>query len=118
MALAEQVGGTVEVVHVTEPLPPRYKLLVGSFGTPDLDEERAAWAERHLDRLVRRVKTPRVAVESSVRRGHAWEEILQAADDVDASLICLGNSGHSAVRGCSSARRRRMSFDAVRDGFL
>ena len=94
-ALAKQVRGTLEVVHVVERLPPRRRMLVGSLGSAGETRERLSRAEAHLERMLGRLATPGVAVEGGVRLGRPWEEILAAAREVEADLICLGNSGHS-----------------------
>ena len=94
-ALTRQLGGSVEVVHVLEPLPARYKMLIGSFGTPDLDRQREREAEKALARLLGQVDSSRVAVEGFVRAGKPWKEIAAAAEELEADLVCLGNSGHS-----------------------
>lgn len=52
-------------------------------------------AEAHLERMLGRLAAPGVAVEGAVRVGRPWEEILAAAREVEADLVCLGSSGHS-----------------------
>lgn len=96
-ALVARTAGTLQLVHVLPPLPPRYKLLIGSFGIPDLERERMQVAEREMERLVRRVRSSRIAIEGFVRTGTPWEELLAAADELGSELICLGNSGHSRL---------------------
>ena len=96
-ALASHGAGTLQLVHVLTPLPPRYKLLIGSFGIPDLERERMKIAERQMERLMRRIRATRTAVEGFIRTGTPWEEILAAADELESGLICLGNSGHSRL---------------------
>jgi nucleotide-binding universal stress UspA family protein len=95
--LVARTGGTIQLVHVLGPLPPRYKLLIGSFGLPDLERERVAVAEREMQRVLHRVRAGRVAIEGFVRTGAPWEEILKAADELGSELVCLGNSGHSRL---------------------
>jgi nucleotide-binding universal stress UspA family protein len=94
-ALANQVGGTLEVLHVVERFPPRRRMLLGSLGSAGETRERLRRAEAHLERMLGRLAAPGVAVEGAVRLGRPWEEILAAAREVEADLICLGNSGHS-----------------------
>jgi nucleotide-binding universal stress UspA family protein len=95
--LVARTGGTIQLVHVLGPLPPRYKLLIGSFGLPDLERERVAVAEREMQRVLHRVRAGRIAIEGFVRTGAPWEEILKAADELGSELVCLGNSGHSRL---------------------
>jgi nucleotide-binding universal stress UspA family protein len=95
--LVARTGGTIQLVHVLGPLPPRYKLLIGSFGLPDLERERVAVAEREMQRVLHRVRAGRIATEGFVRTGAPWEEILKAADELGSELVCLGNSGHSRL---------------------
>ncbi|HEY7529654.1 MAG TPA: universal stress protein [Gemmatimonadota bacterium] len=96
-ALVAAAGGTIQLVHVLSPLPPRYKLLIGSFGVPDLDRERLTVAEREMERLCRRVRSGRTAIEGFVRSGVPWREILGATEECESELVCLGNSGHSRL---------------------
>ena len=97
IALAERVGATLHVVHVMEPLAPRYEFLLGSFDTTVNESERMRRAGAHLNRLLGRVRAPGVALEGDVRRGRAWEQLLGAAREVEARIICIGNSGHSRL---------------------
>jgi nucleotide-binding universal stress UspA family protein len=98
MGLADQMGATVEVVHVVERLPQRTRLLVGSFGDAGVQAERIRRADAHLQRLLRRIRTAGVAVEGEVRYGRPWEEILDAARETGAEVVCIGNSGHSRLQ--------------------
>ncbi len=96
-ALARLSGGPLALVHVLEPLPPRYRLLIQSFGTPDLEEVRRDAARKALAREVTRLRGRGSRLESFVRHGRPWQEILKAAREWQADLICLGNSGRSRL---------------------
>jgi nucleotide-binding universal stress UspA family protein len=95
--LSQQVGGTIEVVHVVEPLKPPYTFLLEAAGAPSLEEMQIERGEKHLERLLRLVGSGRAARHGFVRRGKPWKEILAAAEELETDLICLGNSGHSHV---------------------
>jgi nucleotide-binding universal stress UspA family protein len=96
-ALAEEVGATIQIVHVLPPLDPRYAALIGSLGDPDVQRIRMKNAEEALSDVLDRVQSPRVAREGFIRIGVPWRQIIEAARELQAELICIGNSGHSRV---------------------
>ena len=96
-ALTSQVGGTLELVHVLPRLPEPYKLIIGSFGSPELEKTRLQQAETQLERELSTVRARGLAIEGFVRTGQPWKEILEAAREVQADLVTLGNSGHSRL---------------------
>jgi nucleotide-binding universal stress UspA family protein len=96
-ALAGRAGGALALVHVLEPLPPRYRMLIERFGTPDLERLRREGAGKALARDVARARTAGGFPESFLREGKPWYEILETAREWRADAICLGNSGRSRL---------------------
>ena len=98
--LSRAFGAVLEVVHVIEQptLPTFYKTAyAAAYGAPpDLE----ALAEQALDRLVEAVRATglRAGAGCFVRRGHAADQILQAADEHSADLIVMGSHGLSRIR--------------------
>jgi nucleotide-binding universal stress UspA family protein len=94
-ALAGLAGGSVRIVHVVEPLPVPLGAFVEDIEATELDRIRMEGAEERLERLLRRLRTSTPAIEGVVRSGRPWEEIITAARETSADLVCVGNSGHS-----------------------
>jgi nucleotide-binding universal stress UspA family protein len=96
-ALAGRSGGALALVHVLEPLPARYRMLIQGLGTPDLERLRREGAGKALARDVARARAAGGSVESFLREGKPWHEILETAREWRADAICLGNSGRSRL---------------------
>jgi nucleotide-binding universal stress UspA family protein len=96
-ALARAAGGSLALLHVLEPLPPRYRRLIQSFGTPNVEELRRDAARKALLREISRLRGRGGSLESFLREGKPWQEILKAAREWRADVICLGNSGRSRL---------------------
>lgn len=76
---------------------PRYGATVG-----EVDEEReveAAQARRLANEIQAEAAEHRLAVEAKVAGGHPARELVRTAKTINADLIVLGRSGHSAAWG-------------------
>ena len=60
-------------------------------------DEREREATQANARLVAKLEAVEGKVDSLVRRGHAADEILCVADEIDADLVIMGAKGHSAL---------------------
>jgi nucleotide-binding universal stress UspA family protein len=94
-ALATGAGGTLELVHVVEPLPFPHRLIVEGLEGSELQKLWVREARKKLARTLSRIRVRDGAVRGSVRAGRPWKEILDAARKARAEVICLGNSGRS-----------------------
>ncbi|WP_296668797.1 MULTISPECIES: universal stress protein [unclassified Treponema] len=65
--------------------------------------------KKYLEQIVTFAKIKGVKVETELRKGSPWSEILHAADDFDADLILLGGKEHSASSLSSEVARDRAS---------
>lgn len=93
--LARQGGARLDLLHVIQLPAPSY---LGRLGLDrDLRDTWITGARAELDTLVRGVAASGVEVEAIVREGKPWREILDVARERETDLICLGNSGHSAL---------------------
>ncbi len=94
LALARVHGAILTTVTVQHHLP-RYGATVG-----EVDEERQV-EEQQMRRLTSEVQAQaaehELRVHSEVRLGHPAQEIVHAAQQVDADLIVIGHSGHFAL---------------------
>jgi nucleotide-binding universal stress UspA family protein len=94
LALAKEQGATVTSVTVQHHLP-RYGATVG-----EVDEEIQV-DEQQMRRLGNEVAAEAahhgMQVHTEVRLGHPAQEIVHAAQQLDADLIVIGHSGHFAL---------------------
>ncbi len=93
--LAHLTDGSLALAHVLEPLSARYKMLIESFRTPDLEEVRRQAARKALEREAAGVRKRGLHAEMLLRSGKPWQELLRVARAWRADVICLGNSGRS-----------------------
>ena len=96
LRLATESGGSITAVTVQHHLP-RYGATVG-----EVDEERAveaAQARRLANEIHAEADEHGRPVEVRVAVGHAAQEIVRTAKAINADLIVLGHSGHSAAWG-------------------
>ena len=96
LRLAVESGASITAVTVQHHLP-RYGATVG-----EVDEEReveAAQARRLANEIQAEADEHDRPVEARVAVGHAAQEIVRAAKAINADLIVLGHSGHSAAWG-------------------
>lgn len=88
-------GGRLHVLHVVEPLPARYAFVLRGIAGRDLERLRTERAEHRLSRVVRRFEKRSLRTAALVRFGKPWQELLAAARETGAELICLGGSALS-----------------------
>lgn len=110
-AVAKSFGAKLTLLHVVEP---QYAAYAGMPFMPVVDlvseTEQAAWAglKAQADDL-----PEDVSVASVVRRGAAWSEILEGANECGADLIVMGTHGHTglarALIGSTAEKVVRMS---------
>jgi nucleotide-binding universal stress UspA family protein len=96
LQLAAESGGALTAVTVQHHLP-RYGATVG-----EVDEEReveAAEARRLANEIRAAAAEHDIDVHTTVLIGHPAHEIVHAAKNIDADLVVLGHSGHSAIWG-------------------
>jgi nucleotide-binding universal stress UspA family protein len=98
LELAEKLGASIRVVHAYE--YPVFSFPEAPVLTADLIRQIQDGARVALEGVVSRAKRPGVAVDSTLRQGPAWSEILAAAKDAEADLIVIGTHGR---RGLSRA---------------
>lgn len=93
--LCRQEGARLDLLHVIQLPAPSY---LGRLGLDrDLREMWIAGAREQLAELARGVAGSELEVDTVLREGKPWSEILEVAREREADLICLGNSGHSTL---------------------
>ena len=65
-------------------------------------------AERDLSHVVKMAKSKGISLETEVRHGAVWSEVIKAANDCKADMILLGDSNKSA--GTSVLTRGRLGI--------
>jgi nucleotide-binding universal stress UspA family protein len=95
VALAQQLGARLEVVHVT----PSLRRYAGDTLLPNAVAELIPAMRREAEADARRFVEPaveaRVPVEIEIRDGEPWREILSLAQRRPADLVVLGTHGRS-----------------------
>ncbi len=92
--LCRRDGARLDLLHVVQLPAPSY---LGRLGLErSLRETWMEAAREELDGVVRGVAAG-IEVETIVRVGKPWKEIVDAAREREADLVCLGNSGRSTV---------------------
>jgi nucleotide-binding universal stress UspA family protein len=93
--LSRQQRARLDLLHVLQLPAPSY---LGRLGLDrDLRETWIAGAREQLAELARGLAGTELEVDTILREGKPWSEILDVARERGADLICLGNSGHSAL---------------------
>jgi nucleotide-binding universal stress UspA family protein len=93
--LCRRVRARLDLLHVIQLPAPSY---LGRLGLDrDLRQTWIAGAREQLAELAREFAGSELEVETILREGKPWSEILDVARERGADLICLGNSGHSAL---------------------
>jgi nucleotide-binding universal stress UspA family protein len=96
LRLVADSGGVLIVLTVQHHLP-RYGATLG-----EVDEEReveAARARRLANAIQAEAAEHEATVETRTEVGHPAQELVRTAKSIDADLIVLGHSGHSAAWG-------------------
>ena len=109
--LAEKYNAKIEMIHVMEHMTRAMEVQVSELvGTERWSKMKEANTEEVRQRIRERVHlfckeaTPDEAscellvTDVHIKRGLAWEEILIAADDLNAGLIVMGAHGYSAFK--------------------
>jgi universal stress protein A len=97
LRFAEQFGCEISLLYVVEPATP----LVGAPLAVEVftDEDELSMAEKDLAALAAELHTEAVPLaNSSVRIGHAPNEITKAAKDLDVDLIIIATHGYTSWR--------------------
>jgi nucleotide-binding universal stress UspA family protein len=94
LAMAEQLGATVTLVHVIEPPSPISGMEAVPIARPD--SEIKARVRAGLDNMVDRESTVNVRLEPQVRTGKPFHEIIAAAREAD--LIVISTHGYTGVK--------------------
>jgi len=94
VALAQQLGSRLRVVHVIPPLliyadEPVY-LPARTFSNSAMREAAAEEMRRFLEPAA----GARVSLQTEIREGQPWREILAAAEEGPADLVVVGTHGH------------------------
>jgi universal stress protein A len=97
LRFAEQFDCEITLIHVVEPISPIVSapLAVEVFAQPE-DDTIAAKAE--LAALAVSSRNGQNSITSAVRIGHAPNEIIKAAKDLDVDLIIIATHGYTSWR--------------------
>jgi nucleotide-binding universal stress UspA family protein len=100
--LAEQFGGELCVVHVIEPVYP-YPLDGMTYYPVSLPTDpnvaRRPELEANLqERADKLAKEHRIKIKTEVRVGNAYDQIVQAARDLEADLVVIATHGYTGLK--------------------
>ena len=94
---AEQFGAALVLVHVAEPVRYPESIII----PPAMEEANRELVKRTraaLAKFAAKEVPPRLACQSLVRLGPAYEEIAAAARETDADLIVIATHGHTGLK--------------------
>lgn len=94
---AEQFGASLLLLHVIEPM-----VFPGEFGyapiePEDMDQQRMDKARQQLKKVAEELGAT-VPVQSMVRLGRAWKEIVDSARAKDADLLIISTHGYTGLK--------------------
>jgi nucleotide-binding universal stress UspA family protein len=97
-AIAEQGGGSLTVLHVTEQPPMFSQPLLDRIGPADPNELWTREARRSIADIMTKLRGDLKGVRGCVRIGTPSREIIRLADELDADAIVLGSKGTSTIQ--------------------
>ncbi len=94
---AEQFDASLTLLHVVEPLtyPPDFAVV--PLLPPDIEEARTRELESQLREMARSVGGG-VKIESVVRSGRAWQEVVEVAKAAATDLIIVSTHGYTGLK--------------------
>lgn len=98
--LAEAFGGRIRLLHVVQLVPSLGASMPGgevSFVAVD-EQPHVEQANAHLRELAKQLLPPGLTDKLVVRVGIPYDEIVQAADDIQADLIVITTHGHTGIK--------------------
>lgn len=95
VAWAERLGAAVTVLHVYE--APNFNISEGLFDMDEYESTVRREAQTALDELAARPRACTVDVDTVLRRGSPWAEIVAVADESNADLIVMGTQGRRGI---------------------
>ena len=100
--MAARFGARLCVLHVTQPVQPIPATVpivdYSGFDTSGYEDIMREHATSELSELLKRPSLANVDVESEVRRGYPTDEILRAAEEMNADLIVIATHGATGWR--------------------
>ncbi|MFM7101283.1 MAG: universal stress protein [Verrucomicrobiota bacterium] len=96
-AFAEQFEATLVLIHAIEPLayPPDFAFV--PLLPPDVEEKRAEELQKQLDNLARNLGGG-VPVETVLRSGRPWQEIVDYARTAGIDLLVVTTHGYTGLK--------------------
>jgi universal stress protein A len=95
LGLGRRLGAQITVVHAYE---------VPTFGAPEVLVLSSNWtkqceivARQALDKVATHARERGFGVESMLREGRAWREVVAAAEETNADLVVVGSEGRHGV---------------------
>lgn len=94
---AEQFGASMSLLHVIEPMVFPGEFAYAPVEPEDMDEQRMAKARQQLKKMAEELAAT-VPVESSVRLGRAWKEIVDTARTKEVDLLIISTHGYTGLK--------------------
>ena len=96
VAFARQFRASVALIHVLELNYVGSSL--GEIDVPLLEGELRQNAAEQLELAAERCRAFDVACEATIRSGRPWNEIVEAARDLDVDLVIMGTHGYTGLK--------------------
>lgn len=97
LGFARQFGATLVLLHVVEVIVYPGEIGYGSFMPPMTEETLAANAKARLETMAKEITLP-TPVQTLVRLGSPFTEIVAAAKDEDLDLIVIATHGYTGLK--------------------
>lgn len=95
--LGEHLGSKISILHVVQTLAHYPLFFSGVITEADLRREMGREAEEKLTELAERKHQKHVAIETRVRFGDPYEEIIKEAAKLQVDLILMGTHGRTGI---------------------
>jgi nucleotide-binding universal stress UspA family protein len=97
LAVASATGATLHLLHVIEEFSYWENFDLKTFPTPEVLDELTSNARLALEDLFEKEERGGLTVETDVRRGKPFVEIIRAARDLEADVVVIGSHGVSGL---------------------
>ncbi|MCL4109592.1 UNVERIFIED_CONTAM: hypothetical protein GTU68_049185 [Idotea baltica] len=93
--MAEEFGSVVHLLHVIEPVPAG--ALMSHLSKDELQNSMVTFAEGEMEKLHEIWKDYNFPVETIIKEGNPFVEIIGMAKELDVDLIVMGTHGRGAI---------------------
>ncbi len=93
LAFAKQEGASLRLLHVVEPILVPADFAMGPVTPAEFEQQLEVQAKQNLEAAARRAREAGLAVETEMRRGKPFDQIVACGRERGCDLIILGTHG-------------------------